>query len=160
MKTIHWIASPPPASATIAAVTAATEIGPRKKLSVKISPTASAPAAIIHQTHSSIGDDPTVGGGGSHDPPGRRRLAPPAARRVERPLAGALSTSASRSAVSSQPAESRMNPSDTSSPPQRARRSAVVWTLPKLVASVTSSAAARKRSALSALSRSKETTIP
>ena len=49
--------------------------------------------------------------------------------------------SASRSAVSSQPAESRMKPSGTASPPQRARRSAHVWTLPKLVASVTSRAA-------------------
>ena len=70
----------------------------------------------------------------------------------------ACSMSASRSAVSSEPAESRMKPSGTASPPQRARRSAHVWTLPKLVASVTSLAAARKRSARSALPRSNETT--
>src|SRR5437867_513511 len=56
MKTIHWAAAPPPAAATIAAITAAMAIGPRKKATVTISPTASAPAAIIHQTQSSIVD--------------------------------------------------------------------------------------------------------
>ena len=54
MKTIHWAATPPPASATIAAATAATATGPRKKPSVRISPTAITPAAIIHMTHSSM----------------------------------------------------------------------------------------------------------
>src|SRR5215207_7241790 len=72
----------------------------------------------------------------------------------------ACSTSASRSAVSSHPAESRMKPSGTASPRQRARRSALVWTLPKLVASVTRLAAARKRSARSSEPRSNETTAP
>ena len=67
----------------------------------------------------------------------------------QRQASSACSTSASRSAVSSEPAESRMKPSGTASPPQRARRSAHVWTLPKLVASVTRRAAARKRSARS-----------
>jgi hypothetical protein len=54
MKTISCTANPAPARATIAAGTAASAIGPRKKLSVKISPTARAPAAIIHQTQSSM----------------------------------------------------------------------------------------------------------
>ena len=43
-------------------MTAAIAIGPRKKLSVNISPTASTPAAIIHRTHSSIALDPRVFG--------------------------------------------------------------------------------------------------
>ena len=46
------------------------------------------------------------------------------------------------------PALRRMNPSETASIPQRARRSASVWTLPKLVASVTSDAASRNRARL------------
>ena len=54
VKTIHWSAAPPPASATIAATTAAIATGPRKNPSVNISPTASTPAAIIHSTQSSI----------------------------------------------------------------------------------------------------------
>jgi hypothetical protein len=54
MNTIHCTASPPPTSATTAAATAATAIGPRKKPIVAISPTARTPAAIIHQTHSSM----------------------------------------------------------------------------------------------------------
>ena len=41
-------------AATTAASTAATAIGPRKNPIVKISPTASTPAATIHQTQSSI----------------------------------------------------------------------------------------------------------
>ena len=43
MNTIQLAASPPPASDTMAASTAAIAIGPRKKPIVKISPTASAP---------------------------------------------------------------------------------------------------------------------
>ena len=58
--------------------------------------------------------------------------------------------SATRSAVSSQPAEKRMKPSGTSSVPQRARRSAVECTPPKLVASVTSAHASRNACARSA----------
>src|SRR5688572_15442406 len=50
-------------------------------------------------------------------------------------------TSATRSRSSSRPALIRMKPSDTASVPHRARRSAVVWTPPKLVASATSDAA-------------------
>jgi SPFH domain / Band 7 family len=80
MNTIHWSATPPPASATIAAVTAAIATGPRKKPRVTISPTANTPAASIHQTHSSIYTDPRDGRGGlpmcraraSRPPPGRR----------------------------------------------------------------------------------------
>src|ERR1700733_12779250 len=47
-------------------------------------------------------------------------------------------TSWRRSSGSSSPALSRIKPGCTSSPPQRARRSAVLWTPPKLVAGVTS----------------------
>lgn len=47
----------------------------------------------------------------------------------------ACCTSASRSSVSSQPALKRIKPSGITSPPQRARRSAVVCIPPKLVAS-------------------------
>ena len=54
LKTTHWSAAPPPTSATMAASTAASATGPMKKPSVKISPTASAPAAIIQRTHSSM----------------------------------------------------------------------------------------------------------
>ena len=52
--------------------------------------------------------------------------------------------------MSSQPAEKRMKPSGTSSVPQRARRSAVECTPPKLVASLTSSQASRNACACSA----------
>ena len=51
--------------------------------------------------------------------------------------------SAIRSRASSSPTLSRTSPGDTSSPPQRARRSALLCTPPKLVASATSSQAAR-----------------
>jgi hypothetical protein len=62
--------------------------------------------------------------------------------------------------VSSQPAEKRMNPSGTSSVDQRARRSAVEWTPPKLVASLTSSQASRNACAASAVSSANEMTGP
>ena len=85
---------------------------------------------------------------------GRRRSSsepryplPPVTRST---TSSARATSATRSAVSSIPADKRTKPSDTSSPRQRARRSAVEWTPPKLVASAISSAAARKRLARSA----------
>src|ERR1044072_5110594 len=54
MNTASCSAMPPPASATTADKTAANAIGPRKKPRVRISPTASTPAAIIQITHSSI----------------------------------------------------------------------------------------------------------
>ena len=66
--------------------------------------------------------------------------------RTPRPSAASRRRRA-RSAASSSPALSRMKPSGTASVPQRARRSAVVCTPPKLVASATSSHAARKRCA-------------
>ncbi len=53
-----------------------------------------------------------------------------------------------------------MKPSETSSVPQRARRSAVVWTPPKLVASTTSSQAPRNAWARPALSSAKPTSGP
>ena len=53
-----------------------------------------------------------------------------------------------------------MKPSETSSVPQRARRSAVVWTPPKLVASTTSSQASRNAWARPALSSAKPTSGP
>ena len=53
-----------------------------------------------------------------------------------------------------------MKPSATASVPQRARRSAVEWTPPKLVASATSSRSARKRCARSAPSSVKPTSGP
>src|SRR4051794_30433251 len=52
-NTIHCVARPAPTTATIPASAAAIATGPRKKPSVAISPTASTPAAIIHQTQSS-----------------------------------------------------------------------------------------------------------
>ena len=54
MNTIHCAASPLPATATTAVAAAAMATGPRKKPSVRISPTAITPAAIIHKTHSSM----------------------------------------------------------------------------------------------------------
>src|SRR3954451_9927457 len=72
----------------------------------------------------------------------------------------ARSTSAIRSAGSSQPTLIRMKPSPTSLPDQRARRSADEWTPPKLVASATSRDAARKRSARSRVPRSNASTAP
>ena len=54
----------------------------------------------------------------------------------------------------------RTNPSDTASPPQRARRSALVCTPPKLVASYTSLDAAKKRVTAAASSRAKLITPP
>ena len=62
--------------------------------------------------------------------------------------------------MSSQPAEKRMNPSGTSSVAQRARRSAVEWTPPKLVASLTSSHSSRKVWAASAVGSANDSTGP
>ncbi len=72
----------------------------------------------------------------------------------------ACRTSATRSPVSSQPAENRMKPSGTASVPQRARRSAVEWTPPKLVASATRVQASRNACAASAEGSVNATTGP
>ena len=88
-----------------------------------------------------------------HPPHPQLTKGPPSGGPLHRGLAAlssACSTSATRSSVSSQPAEKRMKPSGTSSVPQRARRSAVECTPPKLVASLTSSQASRKAWACSA----------
>ena len=108
MNTIHWSGKARRRRAPrCAASAAAIAIGPRKKPSVAISPTASTPAAIIHQTQSSTEAILSL---------------LTTARSPE--TSSARSTSASRSAVSSQPADRRTKPSGTESPPQRARRSA------------------------------------
>ena len=62
--------------------------------------------------------------------------------------------------MSSMPHEKRMKPSAMSSVPQRARRSADECRPPKLVASMTSSHAARKRCAAAADASVNETTAP
>ena len=53
MKTMNWGGEAGADRRHDAASAAAIAIGPRKKPSVAISPTASTPAAIIHQTQSS-----------------------------------------------------------------------------------------------------------
>jgi len=68
--------------------------------------------------------------------------------------------SSRRSSMASQPAERRMKPSAIWSPPQRARRSAVVVMPPKLVASVRSFDLERKVSAAALSRRMKLRTAP
>ena len=65
-----------------------------------------------------------------------------------------------RSPASSMPELRRMKPGETSSMPQRSRRSAELCTPPKLVASATSRHAPRNACARSSVSRSKHTTQP
>ena len=109
VNTIHWSATPPPASATIAAVTAATAIGPRKKPSVSISPTASTPAAIIHSTHSSIAT--RSWGSSTSRAPRKRVRSSPRARPIASEQSRGLTTPASAMlpARTARPASSSAN---------------------------------------------------
>ena len=76
------------------------------------------------------------------DGPGRRC---PAGRPLSRRAARATDRSATRSAVSSMPQDSRTKPGATASPPHCARRSSVLCTPPKLVAAAHSRLAPSSR---------------
>ena len=91
--------------------------------------------------------------------PGRRDLPARPLSVVSRPESRPARMSATRSAVSSQPAESRTSPAGTSSP-HWARRSAVVCSPPKLVAATTSRVAAKNAATAAAEGSSKVTTPP